>query len=74
MESEFIAVSHSCRKLFPIVDTGKDISGLVGLPIGDTTVTVSVQEDNPGTLVLGDTLPLKFTPCRKYYVCNTIWF
>lgn len=46
----------------------------VGLPIGDTTLNVSVHEDNAGALVLAKTLPPAFTPRSKYYAIKTIWF
>jgi hypothetical protein len=44
------------------------------LPIGNTTMNVSIHEDNLGALVLAKTLPPKFTPRSKYYTSKTIWF
>jgi hypothetical protein len=44
------------------------------LPIGNTTMNVSIYEDNLGVLVLAKTLPPQFTPRRKYYAIKTIWF
>jgi hypothetical protein len=46
----------------------------VNLPIGKTTMNVSIHEDNLGALVLGKTLPHQFTPQSKYYAIKTIWF
>ncbi len=44
------------------------------LPVGDTTMNVSIHEENPGALVLAQTLPPQFTPRSKYYAIKTIWF
>ena len=46
----------------------------VNLPIGKTTMNVSIHEDNSGALVLAETLPPQFTPRSKYYATKTIWF
>ena len=46
----------------------------VGLPIHDTTIKVSIHEDNAGALVLAETLPPQFTPRSKHYASKTIWF
>jgi hypothetical protein len=46
----------------------------VQLPIGKTTMNVSIHEDNLGALVLAKTLPPQFTPRSKYYAIKTIWF
>jgi hypothetical protein len=46
----------------------------VKLPIGKTTMNVSIHEDNSGALVLAKTLPPQFTPQSKYYAIKTIWF
>ena len=39
-----------------------------------TTIKVSIHEDNAGALVLAETIPPQFTPCRKYYAIKTVWF
>ena len=44
------------------------------MPIGDTTMNVSIHEDNSGSLVLAKTFPPQFTPRSKYYASKTIWF
>ena len=74
MEAEIIALAHCCRELFPIIDITMSLGDAVGLPIGDTTLNVSVHEDNAGALVLAKTLPPAFTPRSKYYAIKTIWF
>ena len=43
MEVEVIVLAHSCRELFPVVDIAKDLSGDVRLPIGYTTMNVSIH-------------------------------
>ena len=74
MESEINFLAHSCRELFPIIDINKSLSQAVGLPIGDTTINVSIHKDNAGELILAKTLTPQFTPCSKYYASKTIWF
>ncbi len=53
---------------------GFTVTSQVNLPIGETTMKLSVHEDNSGALVLVKTLPPQFTPCSKYYAIKTIWF
>ena len=74
MEAEIIALSACCRELFPIIDMVSSVTKSVNLPIGKTTMNVSIHEDNSGALVLGKTLPPQFTPRSKYYAIKTIWF
>ncbi len=50
------------------------LTSLVNLSIGQTTLKLSVHEDNLGALVLAKTLPPQFTPQSKYYAIKTIWF
>ena len=44
------------------------------MPMGDTTMDVSVNEDNTGAFLLAISFPTQSTPCSKYYSTNTIWF
>jgi hypothetical protein len=67
MEAEIIALSACCRELFPIIDMVRSMAKATNLPVGDTTMNVSIHEDNPGALVLAQTLPPQFTPRSKYY-------
>jgi hypothetical protein len=74
MEAEIIALAHSCRELFPIIDMVLSLGNAIGLHIGKTTMNVSIHEDNAGALILAKTLPPQFTPRSKYYASKTIWF
>ena len=74
MEAKIIALSACCRDLFPIIDMVESVTSSVKLPIGETTMKLSVHEDNSGALVLAKTLPPQFTPRSKYYAIKTIWF
>lgn len=75
MEAEIIALAHSCRELFPIIDLVISLGKAVGLPTEDlTTMHVSIHEDNAGALVLAETIPPQFTPRSKYYAIKTVWF
>ena len=74
MEAEVVALAHSCRELFPIMDMVSSIGPAVGLDVGETSMHVSIQEDNAGALVLAETLPPQYTPRSKHYAIKTVWF
>ena len=75
MEAEIIALAHSCRELFPIIDIVHELGVVVGLPTTDlTSMHVSIHEDNAGALVLAETIPPQYTPRSKYYAIKTVWF
>ena len=74
MEAEVIALAHSCRELFPIMDMVSLLGKKVGLPVSRATMNVSIHEENAGALVLAETLPPQFTPRSKHYAIKTIWF
>ena len=65
MESVINALAHICRELFLIIDITISLGQAVVLPIGDTTMNVSIHEDNSGALILAKTLPTQFTPQSK---------
>ena len=74
MEAEIVALAHSCRELFPIMDMVEAFGTAVGLPVGNTTMNVSIHEDNAGALILAEMLPPQYTPRSKHYAIKTIWF
>ena len=51
MESEIISLAHSCRELSPIIDITITLGQAVGMPIGDTTMDVSIHKYNSGALI-----------------------
>ena len=57
-----------------MIDMTKSIGKAVWLPIGETTINVSIHEENSGYLILEKTLPPQFTHRRKNYSAKTIWF
>jgi hypothetical protein len=74
MEAKVIALSACCRELFLIIDMVSSLIKSAKLPIGKTTLNVSIQEVNLGALVLAKTLPPQFTPQSNYYAIKMIWF
>ena len=74
MEAEIVALAHSCRELFPIMDMVESMSKVFGLSNPKTSIQVSIHEDNAGALVLAETFPPQFTPRSKHYHTKTIWF
>ena len=58
MESEHIALSTSCKDLFPILDLVQEMGQCFGLPINDTcNMHIQIHEDNVGALTLGNLEP-----------------
>ena len=74
MDAEIIALAHCCCKLFPIMDGVSIMGKAIGLPVGNTTIQVSIHEDNAGALDLAKFLLPLFTPQSKHYHTKTIWF
>ena len=74
MEAEIIAMAHISKELFPIMYVVDILGHSVGLPVGNSTINVSLHEENTGALVLEETLPPKFIPHIKNYETKTIWF
>ena len=62
MEAEIIALSACFRHLFPIINMVESMTGSVNLPIGETTMKLSVHEDNPDACMLAKPLPPQFSP------------
>ena len=56
------------------MDMVSSVTKSVQLPIGKTTMNISIHEDNLGKLVLAKTLPPQFIHQSKYYAIKTIWF
>jgi hypothetical protein len=65
MEAKIKAFLVCCRDLIPIINMVELLTSSVNLPIGETTMKLSVHEDNLGALVLAKTLPPQFTPQSK---------
>jgi hypothetical protein len=74
IEAKIIALLACCRNLIPIINMVESVTHQVNLPIRETTMKLSVHEDNSGALVLAKTLPPQFTPQSKYYAIKTILF
>ena len=62
MESEVIALAHSFRELFPIMDIASSLSEAVVMSMVETMMNISIHEDNAVVLVLEETLQSQFTP------------
>ena len=74
MEAKIVALAQSCRELFPIMDMVSLLGPAVGLEVGETSMNVSIHEDNAGALILAETLPPQYTPRSKHYAIKTVWF
>ncbi len=75
MEAEYVALSTSCKDLFPIIDTTKEIYMVLEVHLHDiTNLHIKIHEDNAGALTLGRLEPRRMTPRSKHYVVKYHWF
>lgn len=75
MEAEYIALSTSCRDLFPLIDKLSEITDVFHLPFSPgSTMHVRIHEDNVGALTLGKLEPHRMTPRSKHYAVKYHWF
>jgi hypothetical protein len=75
MESEYIALSTSCKDLFPLVDLIKELGGCLGVPVNDSSnLHIKIHEDNVGALTLGKLEPRRMTLRSKHYAIKYHWF
>ena len=68
MEAEYVALSQSCKDLFPLLDQINELGEAVGLPVS------TIYEDNVGALTLGLLGPKRMTPRSKHYAIKYHWF
>ena len=63
MEAEYVALSSSCRDLFPLIDITQEIcSALLLTPPATAQMHIKIHEDNVGALILGQLEPRRMTP------------
>ena len=77
MEAEYVALSTSCRDLFPLIDLTKEICSIfkMDMVVKDTAdMHIKVHEDNVGALALGKLEPRRMTPRSKHYAIKYHWF
>jgi hypothetical protein len=77
MEAEYVALSTSCKDLFPLLDLIRELASACGLPVKkNTNLHVKVHEDNVGALTLGRLEPRRMTPRskqNKLVLATLIW-
>jgi hypothetical protein len=75
MEAEYVALSTSCKDLFPIVSVVQELAGSVGLRVNDVAkMHIRIHEDNVGALTLAKLEPARMTPRLKHYAIKYHWF
>ncbi len=75
MEAEYVALSSSCRDLFPLIDITQEIcSALLLTPPATAQMHIEIHEDNVGALILGQLEPRRMTPRSKHYAVKYHWF
>jgi hypothetical protein len=75
MEAKYVALSTSCKDLFPIIDITKEICTILEVHLHDiANMHIKIHEDNAGALTLGHLEPRCMTPRSKYYAVKYHWF
>jgi hypothetical protein len=78
MEAEYVALSMSCRDLFPLIDITAEICGKFDTGNhnfdGAARLHIKINEDNIGALALGKLELCRMTPRSKHYAIKYHWF
>ncbi len=75
MEAEYVALSKSCRDLFPLIDIIKELCEIFEIDLRkEIDMHIKIREDNVGTLILGKLEPRRMTPHSKQYAIKYHWF
>ena len=75
MEAEYVALSTSCRDLFPLIDVTREICTAFLIELSGTAqMHIKIYEDNVGALALGQLEPHHMTPQSKHYAIKSHWF
>ena len=75
IETEYVALSTSCKDLVPLVAVIRELSAAVGLNASfNSNIHCKVHEDNVGALTLACLEPHRMTPHSKHYVIKYHWF
>jgi hypothetical protein len=75
MEAEYVALSTSCRALFPLIDVAREICTAFSIGLSGTAqMHIKIHEDNVGALALGKLEPRHMTPRSKHYAIKYHWF
>ena len=70
-----MALSTSCRDLFPLIDITKELSTAFDLHLQENTnMHFKIHKDNVGALALGKLEPRRMTPRSKHYAIKYHWF
>ena len=74
METYILAMTHSCKRIIPLIYMVDNCVHLVVLPMKDATVNVSMHKYITGELVLLDIFPPEFTPSIKHYLKKLFFY
>ncbi len=68
MEAKYVALSTSCKDMFPLIKQAKELDGCLGLPLADSiNLHIRIHKDNVGTPTPGKLEPHQITLQSKYY-------
>ena len=75
MEAKYVALSTSCKDLFPIIDLTTELCLALDVPLrSEVDLHVKIHEDNAGALTLSNLEPRQMTPRSKHYAVKYHWF
>ena len=68
METEYVALSTSCKDLFPIINLTTKLCLALDVPLrSEVDLHIKIHEDNAGALTLINLKPRPITPRSKHY-------
>jgi hypothetical protein len=75
MEAKYVALSSSCRDLFPSIDITKELSSSFDYQLQvNANMHIKIHEYNVGALALGKLEPRGMAPRSKHYAIKYHWF
>jgi hypothetical protein len=75
MEAEYVALSTSCRDLFPLINLTNQLCAALQVKMHtETQMHIKIHKDNVGALTLGKLKPRRMTPRSKHYAVKYHWF
>ncbi len=75
MEVEYVALSTSCKDLFPIIDLTTELCLALNFQLkSNVNLHIKIHEDNVGALTLGLLESHRMTPHSKHYAKKYHWF
>jgi hypothetical protein len=75
MEAEYVALSTSCKDLFPIINITTELCHVLNIPLHNKAdLHLKIHQHNSGKITLGILEPHRMTQWSKHYAVKYHWF